>query len=169
MEIVLLKRKVGASENICFEWWEVGEMDKKYNQRRLYNCAGSYNFLCKTDVIIETVTVANWNKFWANPEHIKKTAEYQELAKDSTDKTLKIGWLSPEGKMHYCQYHNHIAYVNVVLNSTASEIEKQGWIHILKNMSCCCRNNNKRMTQEQARTAREELGLHVFDDDVMYQ
>ena len=71
--------------------------------------------------------------------------------------------------MHYCSYQDHIVYVHEVLNSDVPTIEARGWIHIFDNMKMLWTNNDRRITQAQARTAREELGLDVREEDIMYQ
>lgn len=70
--------------------------------------------------------------------------------------------------MHYCQYQNHIEYVHVILNSDVPAIEAKGWVHINKEQTVLVKHNNKRITQAQAKTAREELNLKVFDEDILY-
>lgn len=142
-----------------FEWWEKGG-DKLYNE------GGGWNILLSTDVVIEEIEAKNWDALWTK-ENIAKTSEYQNLIKDSKNKDLKIGWLAPDGTMHYCQYGDHITYVHVILNSDVPTIEKQGWLHIIKDMSYVV--PKKRMTYAQAKTIREELGLEVFEDDILYQ
>ena len=150
-------------------WYELGEVEPKYKLRKLIFFNGfSYNYLGKDDVILETIKAKGWDSV-DTMENRAKTTWYQKLIKNSTDKSLKIGWLSPEGVMHYCKYQDHITYVHEVLNSDVPTIEAQGWIHIFDNMKMLWANNDRRITQAQARTAREELGLDVREEDIQYQ
>lgn len=87
---------------------------------------------------------------------------------DSTNKSLESGWLSPEGKMHYCDYENHIAYAHVILKSDVPTLEMKGWLHIRKGITFLCSNNkyNLRISIAQARTAIDELGMRVNEEDI---
>jgi len=142
-----------------FEWWE-----KSGN--KLYNEGGGWNFLISSDEVIEEVSAKDWDALFTR-ENIAKLSDYKNLVSDSKDKSLKIGWLAPDGTMHYCQYRNHISYVHMVLNSDVPTIEEQGWIHIINGLTYVL--PKKRMTQAQAKTIREELGLQVLDQDILYQ
>lgn len=155
---ILIKRTLGNSNIILFEWWEL------FNNR-LYNSGGGWNTLLSTDVILETVNAKNWNELLTK-ENIAKTTEYQTLLTDSTDSSLKIGWLAPDGTMHYCKYQNHISYVHIILNKDVPTLESQGWIHIVHGLTYL--GSSKRITQAQAKTATEVLGLKVNDEDILY-
>ena len=163
---VLIKRVLGNGHTgqFVFEWWEKGDIHPKYKAVTLYNEAGGWNTLMESDVILETVKAKNWDMLLTK-ENIAKTTTYQKLLKDSTDKEIKIGWLAPDGKMHYCHYTNHILYADVVLNTDVPTLESKGWLHIYSGMNGL--SPEKRMTQAQAYTAREELGLNVRDEDVL--
>lgn len=161
MQFVLLKRTpANPSSKPSFEW-------RHLNGDRLYNNGGGWNRLSSNDEIIETLELKNWDELWT-PENTAKTTEYQNLVEESTDKSLKIGWLAPNGKMHYCRYANHITYVHIVLDSDVPTIEEQGWLHIYAGMSMVNLRNGRRITHEQARTLREELDINVNDEDILY-
>ena len=99
----------------------------------------------------------------------KKTTWYKNLVKDSTDESLKIGWLSPDGAMHYCKYQNHISYVHEVLETDVPTIEKMGWLHImLGDDSKPFYSTNRKITRAQA-DKMKAMGIYVFEDDVLYQ
>jgi hypothetical protein len=161
MKTFVLLKRFAANPDFPprFEWWEMGKDGKLFNE------GGGWNILISTDVVIETIKLKNWTALWTK-ENIAKTSHYQTLAKNSTDKSLKIGWLAPDGTMHYCEYSDHISYVHVVLDSDVPTIEEQGWLHIVKGLTSL--HPKRRMTQSQARTAKEELGLIVFDEDILY-
>ena len=160
MEFILIERK--PVNKLCesrFEWWNrVGD--------KLYNQEGGWNVLDKNDTVLETVYKKNWHALFT-PENTAKTSEYKDLVKNSTRKELKAGWLSPEGRMHYCIITDHIRYAHVVLGVDVPELERIGWLHIYKDMEYL--RSGKRMTQAQATTAREELGLKVSDEDILHQ
>lgn len=162
MKFVLIKRTPpNPSCKPYIEWWEITK------DNTLFNDAGGWNTLCSTDEILETLELPSWKKLWTTQNKLK-TSYYQELINDSTRKELKLGWLAPDGKMHYCQFFNHTDYVHEILNLDVPTIEKRGWIHIYRGLTHLHPNDGQRMTQEQARTAREELGLLVFDEDILY-
>jgi hypothetical protein len=72
--------------------------------------------------------------------------------------------------MHYCEYRDHISYVHEVLGEDVPTIEKQGWIHIRRHDDGSPYfYSEKRITQEQARTLKEELGCCVFEEQILYQ
>jgi hypothetical protein len=145
-----------------FEWWE-------QEGKKIYNQSGGYNFLISSDEIVETVKAKDWDILFT-PENIAKTTTYKNLVKNSTNKELKCGWLEPNGKMHYCRYQDHITYVDLVLNSSVSEIEDKGWLHVYRNENTVVfYANGHRITMAQANTLRDELGLKVFDEDILYQ
>lgn len=167
---VLVKSYLGAKGQ-CerIGWFELGELDERNKLHKIYHGNGfSYCYIGKDDEILETIEAENWDAV-ETPENKAKNTWYQNLVKDATDKSLKIGWLAPDGKMHYCRYENHITYVHEILESDVPTIEELGWIHVYAGADTIMPNSGKRMTQEQARTAREELGLNVFDDDIQYQ
>ena len=161
MTFILIKRKLSNDNRARFEWWEQ-DGDKLFNQ------AGGWNNLFDSDVIIKKVKAKNWDALFT-PENIAETSEYKDLVERSTDKSLKIGWLEPNGKMHYCRYQDHITYVDLILDSTVDEIEKRGWIHIYKGDKGIFYPVSHRVTVAQADTLRNELGLEVCDEDILYQ
>ena len=163
---LLLKRQLSNDNSPRFEWWEKGE--KYENTFKLYNRAGGWNVIFESDEIVETVQAKDW-KALNTPENIAKTTTYQTLVENSTNSELKLGWLSPQGKMHYCTYQNHISYANLILGKDSADLEEEGWLHVYKDNIYLQPNNGMRMTQEQARTAREELNLRVMDEDILYQ
>lgn len=175
MVFLLLKRHGGF-----VEWWNIDASSKQYLDRyrepncpqiKLYNGGGGWNELGKeSDTILEVLEAKDWDVL-EKLEHRQKTSTYKNLVKNSNRKELKCGWLEPNGKMHYCEYHDHISYVHVVLGTDVSEIEKHGWLHILKGDDGGSPSwySKNRITQEQARTLREELGCHVFDEQILYQ
>lgn len=177
MVFVLIKRE--KPKMVC--WFSAGVIyqeelkNVRYDSHgcsdiKLENGGGGYNYLVQSDVIVEIVEGKNWDVV-ETLENREKTSFYQQLKKNSTNKSLKIGWLSPSGVMHYCEYHDHISYVHVVLGSDVPTIEKQGWIHIIKgdNGGPPSYFTKHRITQDQARTLREELGCHVFEEQILYQ
>lgn len=158
MKFVLLKRyPTNLDCPPLIEWW-----NKRGN--KLYNSGGGWNIIISTDEIMETIIAKDWDALLTR-ENIMKTSEYKNLVDNSNNKSLRMGWLAPDGKMHYCKYSNHISYVHLILNSDVSTIEEQGWIHIYSGLDCLY--SKKRITHEQAYTAREELGLRVFDEDIL--
>lgn len=156
---ILIKRYLGNATKVSFEWWEYDIKDKN-----LYNQNGGWTALLSTDVILETVKAKNWDVL-LTPVNVAKTSEYHTLFANSTNKSIKTGWLAPDGAMHHCKYADHISYVHMILNTTVPEIERLGWLHIFSDMKTL--NVTKRITQQQAITAREELGLTVFDEDIL--
>jgi len=100
------------------------------------------------------------------------TSTYKNLLKDSKDSTLKIGWLSPDGVMHYCKYQNHITYADMILDESVSNLEEKGWLHIIKDSDsksgAMIGYYKYRITQKQARylTLAE---IEFYEDDVAYQ
>lgn len=157
MTFVLIKRQVGITDKYVFEWWEkCGD--------KLYNSNGGWNFLISTDTIIETIEGKNWAVV-RTLKNRKKTSRYQDLIDNSSNKTFKMGWLSPDGKMHYCEYEDHISYAHIVLESDVPTLENHGWLHIIKNMTGILRKN--RITQAQAYTLKNELGIYVADEDII--
>ena len=179
MVFILIKRAGYNPENPSTEWWNITPSDKNKldlpiptrPEIKLFNGGGGYNFLLESDTILELLMAKDWD-ILEELEHRQKTTYYQRLKENSTNKELKCGWLSPEGEMHYCEYHEHISYVHEVLGSDVPTIEKQGWLHILKGdrgQPPVFVTHEKRITQEQARTLREELGCHVFEEQILYQ
>jgi len=167
--LVLVKQFIGASEtDFQISWKELGGKHADGSQILLASNGFSWCILGSKDKILETVKAKSWDVV-NTIEQRAKTTHYQDLLKDSTDKSLKMGWLSPDGTMHYCKYTNHIEYVHTILESDVPTIEAKGWIHIFADMKHLHPNSGKRLTQAQARTAREELELEIFDDDVAYQ
>lgn len=174
MVFILIKRN-----NNYIEWWKINPSDKKYldNYRdpdspeiKLYNWGGGWNTLgSESDTILEVLEAKNWEVL-EKLEHREKTTYYQNLKKNSTDKSLKIGWLSPEGEMHYCDYQEHISYVHEILDSDVPTIEKLGWLHIRKmDDNTPFFTSDKRITIKQAITLKEELGISVSDEEILYQ
>jgi hypothetical protein len=138
---------------------------------KLYNSVGGWNCLRESDTVLEILDAKDWDVL-EKLKHRKKTTSYQRLKENSTKKELKCGWLSPDGTMHYCEYHEHISYVHEVLGSDVPTIEKHGWLHIVKGddgQPPIFITHEKRITQDQARTLREELGCRVFDEQILYQ
>jgi len=165
-KFVLIEQFIGNTTFTSISWYELGEIDANYNARRIYNQNGGYCYIAKNDKIIETVEASSWDSELLDN---KKTTWYKDLVKDSTDESLKIGWLSPDGTMHYCKYQNHISYVHEVLETDVPTIEDKGWLHImLGNGKEPFYSAKKRITQAQAEKMRE-IGITVFDDDIIYQ
>jgi len=178
---ILVKSTLGTSTIEQVAWFEVRQLDdlskREDNQPHevinLYNWNGGYCCLGSNDEILEIVHIDKkriqaWEEL-DTIENRKKTTEYQKLAKNSKNKELKLGWLSPSGEMHYCEYQDHISYVHVVLDSDVPTIQKNGWLHIRKHDDGTpFYTSNKRITQDQAYTLRNELGVHVFDEDILY-
>ena len=161
MKFVLIKRQATPNSSIFFEWWNL------QGNNKLVNYGRGYTYLLSSDVIIETVELKSWHELWT-PENIAKTTEYQTLVIDSTNKNLKIGWLSPDGKMHYCKYQNHILYVHIVLDKTVPEIETEGWVHIYNDHY----NYKKfyqttKLTDAQKYTIINELGFELLETDLI--
>jgi len=170
MVFILIKRDLNS-----IEWWRINASDKdkldlpRELKIKLYNGGGGYNFLLDSDIVLEILEAKDWD-ILEKLEHKEKTTYYQNLKKNSTNKSFKIGWLSPEGEMHYCEYSDHISYVHEILGSDVPTIEKQGWLHIRKyDNGNSFFTSNKRITLEQARTLREELGISVSDEEILYQ
>ena len=46
----------------------------------------------------------------------------------------KYGWIDRNGKFYGCSYESHDLQARLVHHSTRRELEKQGWIHISKDM-----------------------------------
>jgi hypothetical protein len=165
-KFVLIEQTVDSTTKTRVSWYELGEIDAKYKERRIYNQNGGYCFITKSDKIIETVEANSWDSELLDN---KKTTSYKDLVKDSSDESLKIGWLSPDGTMHYCKYENHISYVHEVLETDVPTIESKGWLHImLGDDRKPFYLTTKRITQAQADKLRE-MGINVFDDDIIYQ
>ena len=163
MKFVLLKRKLGNTEQVRFEWWHLDPDGKK-----LWNEGWSFNYLSSTDIIVETINLKNWKELWKDKSNIEKTSEYQELIADSNNKELKIGWLAPDGKMHYCKYSNHITYVHLILESDVKQLENLGWIHIYKSYyDHEIFFQTGKLTDAQKYTIVNELGFKLGETDLM--
>lgn len=176
MVFILIKREYNP-ENPSMEWWKINPSDKERlnlpisnrPEIKLYNSSGGYNCLLDSDTVIEVLEGKDWD-ILEKLEYREKTTYYQRLKANSTNKELKIGWLSPDGTMHYCEYRDHISYVHEVLGEDVPTIEKQGWIHIRRHDDGSPYfYSEKRITQEQARTLKEELGCRVFEEQILYQ
>ena len=160
MNFILIKRISGnqrPGNPVVFEWWE---------QRgdKLFNYSGrGWCTLLSNDVIIDRVKCTSWEEL-LTPERIQKTSKYKRLYDNSKNKSLKIGWLEPNGKMHYCEYSDHIEYVHIVLQNTVEEVERKGWVHIYKN---CNTLYLSKLTPEQLITATEELELKILDNNIL--
>lgn len=175
---ILIKRTLGTTTITRDEWRRINndmkdEVTKPVGARcediKLFNEGGDYNYLGDNDVVLEVKQTTGNDDFWTLDVR-KKTTNYKELVERSKDSSLKAGWLSPDGRMHYCQYNDHISYVHNVLDTTVPMIEAQGWLHIIKGSDgnpFYSSVGKTRMTMAQAKKLKL-MGVHVFDDDVMY-
>lgn len=136
---------------------------KDKNSKMHHGDSPSYMYWGKNWKILERVTVEDDEQLdW------KKTSTYKNLVNDSTDSSLKIGWLSPEGKMHYCEYQNHISFVHAVLEKDVPTIEKKGWMHIMEGdgRRYYSKNNGKRLTVAQAKWLQNEGDFYISEEDI---
>ncbi len=157
---ILIKRIIGDQRSgnpVVFEWWEQ-KGDKLFTPNGLSWC-----ILLSKDVILERVSCKSWDEL-LTIDRIRKTSTYQRLYKNSKNKDLKIGWLEPNGKMHYCEYSDHIAYVHLILQTNVPDIERKGWVHIYKDCDVLYDNN---LTLEQKFTVTNELGLKILDNNLL--
>lgn len=174
MVFILVKRKLAGSYT---QWYSIRNKNLlnniEYNEIgcsdvKLETYGGGHDYLVDSDIVLEILESKDWDVLDLLRNR-SKTSEYKELKANSTKKELKIGWLSPSGKMHYCEYHDHIAYVHVVLGKTVPELEEKGWIHVRKDSDGKPYFDvEKRITQEQAQTLRE-IGARVWDEQIIYQ
>ena len=169
---ILIKR-----HNKQIEWWRIDQSSLEHLDQycdpdcpeiKLYNFSGGWNCISTSDTVLETVEGEDWDVIELL-KHRKKTSSYKTLKRNSKKKELKCGWLSPSGEMHYCEYHDHISYVHEILGSDVPTIEKKGWVHVLRGEGEPYFYSKKRITQDQARILREELKIHVFEDQILYQ
>lgn len=152
-------------------WFEISPSDEQNLTKpkelrgdiKLYNSTGGHNFLLSDDEVLEIVHSKNWD-FANKLENRKKTTEYQRLLENSINNNFSQGWIDPQGKMYYCEYTDHDAFIHIVLGKTVKEIEKLGWLRIYNGLQCVI---DKRITQSQANALRN-MGVDVNDEDVIY-
>lgn len=53
-----------------------------------------------------------------------QTSRYKELAVQLNDDTLDCGWITPKGRILYCQYGEHDAVAFLILGKSVREVEK---------------------------------------------
>ena len=155
------------------EWWNIDSTDEQFlnlplDERpdiKLYNDAGGYNYLLSTDEIKEILHTNDKNEIFSL-ENRKKTSAYQNFKKQSTNKSLIGGWLAPDGKMYYCEYHDHVDFASTFIGIDSKTLETRGWVHILKSGKRAYPHIIDKITHEQAYTLRNELNCYVDEDNI---
>lgn len=96
-------------------WWEYREDSPKDNAR-LYNVFGG--FACNVDIRERETVIADGFQGldWSGTDVLNKNSRY--------------GWLDRQGVFYGCSYASHELQAFLVHNSSQSELERLGWIHI---------------------------------------
>lgn len=60
----------------------------------------------------------------------EQTTSYRRYMEAQTDERLFTGWLSPDGKLLRCAYHEHDDFCHVVMKMNVTEAQDKGWMKV---------------------------------------
>ena len=120
---------VGTVETV--DWYQAVETRYRGQVRRGwgYWARGAHTSFTDYD-ILETVTCPGGRGL-----DLTKTTIHQQLVAERERRRGGAdwcGWLSPTAEWHPCEYHAHDRYATYVLDSTISELQREGWLRLDK-------------------------------------
>lgn len=161
MKYYLIKRILGnrSGDPIVQIFWS--KIEDKDGMRVTVNDVGGWSPFDKSCKVLETVEVEDYSEL-----DISKTTEYKRLFKNSKDNNIDFGWLDREGRVYYCNYHDHISLLDYLFNLGEWDAEQQGWVKIDKEKMYYYESfpPGVKLTPEQ-RNWLSQNGFEIFDED----